>query len=345
MNNYYLFPFLVLFFYILNYILTRNKILLDKIESSYHKKFLTSDSVPLSGGILILIGIIFFNELSILDKILLSAIFFIGIFSDLQKLKSPLIRLLLQLFVILIILILNKDFVIQIRVSYVDYLLENYIIFKILFTLFCLLILINGANFIDGLNGLCSGYFIIVIINLFIISLNFGLTYEYNNLEILLQFLITFLIFNMLSRSFLGDSGSYLIATYIGLFVIYFFDEYKNLISPYFICLLLWYPAFENLFSIIRRKFVKKSFLTYPDNEHLHHFLFKLINKKIKNIKLSNSLSGIMINFINFIFIYIGTNFINNSKILISLIIFLVITYLITYFALKIKLNKNNINI
>ncbi len=341
MNNYYLFPFLILFFYIINYAFIKNKILLDKIESSNHKKFLISYNVPLSGGILILIGIIFFtNEITSLDKILFSSIFFIGLLSDLQKLKSPLIRLFLQFIVILIILILNKDFDIQIRASYIDYLLQNYIVLKILFTLFCLLILINGSNFIDGLNGLCSGYYIVVIINIFIVSLKFDLTYDYNNLWILLQFLITFLIFNLLSKSFLGDSGSYLISTYIGLFLIFFFDEFKYLISPYFICLLLWYPAFENLFSIIRRKFVKKSFSTYPDNEHLHHFLFRLINKNIKNIKLSNSFSGIMINVINFIFIYIGTNFINSSKILIFLIVFLVSLYLISYFILKNNFNK-----
>ncbi len=341
MNNYYLFPFLILFFYIINYAFIKNNILLDKIESSNHKKFLISYNVPLSGGILILIGIIFFtNEITILDKILFSSIFFIGLLSDLQKLKSPLIRLFLQFITILIILILNKDFDIQIRASYIDYLLQNYIFLKILFTLFCLLILINGSNFIDGLNGLCSGYYIVVIINIFIVSLKFDLTYDYNNLWILLQFLITFLIFNLLSKSFLGDSGSYLISTYIGLFLIFFFDEFKYLISPYFICLLLWYPAFENLFSIIRRKFVKKSFSTYPDNEHLHHFLFRLINKNIKNIKLSNSFSGIMINVINFIFIYIGTNFINSSKILIFLIVFLVSLYLISYFVLKNNFNK-----
>ena len=336
MNNYYLFPFLILFFYILNYIFKKNNILLDKIESSKHKKFLISDNVPLSGGILILIAIIFFvNEITILDKVLFSIIFLVGLSSDLQKLKSPLIRLILQFFVILIFLILSKDFVIQIRISYVDYLFENYIVFKLLFTLFCLLILINGTNFIDGLNGLCSGYFIVVIINILIASLNFGLTYGNSNLEVILQFLIIFLIFNLLSKSFLGDSGSYLIGTYIGLFLIHFFDKYNYFVSPYFICLLLWYPAFENLFSIIRRKFVKKGFSTYPDNEHLHHLLFKLINKFIKNRKYSNSLSGALINIINFIFIFIGTNFINSSKILISLIVFLVTLYLLSYFVLK----------
>ena len=121
-----------------------------------------------------------------------------------------------------------------------------------------------------------------------------------------------------------------------------FSNLYQNLISPYYICLLLWYPAFENLFSILRRKFVKRGFSTYADNEHIHHFLFKLLNKNIRIKKLSNSLSGIIINLFNFSFIYIGSNFINNTKILSLIIIFSVCFYLLIYFILKkITINKN----
>jgi UDP-N-acetylmuramyl pentapeptide phosphotransferase/UDP-N-acetylglucosamine-1-phosphate transferase len=50
----------------------------------------------------------------------------------------------------------------------------------------------------------------------------------------------------------MGDSGSYLIAIIIGIYLIKFY-ELNILISPYYIALLLWYPAFENLFSLVRR--------------------------------------------------------------------------------------------
>ena len=55
------------------------------------------------------------------DKILLSIIFFIGLLSDLQKLKSPIIRLFLQFFIVFIILIFNKNYILQTRLSYLDY--------------------------------------------------------------------------------------------------------------------------------------------------------------------------------------------------------------------------------
>ena len=56
------------------------------------------------------------------------------------------------------------------RVVFFDNILKNYY-FNLLFTVFCLLILINGSNFIDGLNSLLISYLAIVIYIL--IKLNF----------------------------------------------------------------------------------------------------------------------------------------------------------------------------
>ena len=66
-----------------------------------------------------------------------------------------------------------------------------------------------------------------------------------------------FVLFNFLEKNFLGDGGVYGLSFFIGFIIIQlsFFDEK---ISPYFLANLLWYPAFENLFSIIRRSLDKK---------------------------------------------------------------------------------------
>ena len=47
-------------------------------------------------------------------------------------------------------------------------------------------------------------------------------------------------------------------------------------ISPYFIILLLWYPCFENLFSIIRKNLYNVDPLS-ADNKHLHHYLYLFV--------------------------------------------------------------------
>ena len=71
----------------------------------------------------------------------------------------------------------------------------------------------------------------------------------------------------------MGD-WSILLSLFTGLYLINFSQNFA--LSPYFIILLLWYPCFELLFSMIRR--IRKKLKTYkPDNFHLHQFIYKLI--------------------------------------------------------------------
>ena len=86
---------------------------------------------------------------------------------------------------------------------------------------------------------------------------------------------------------YLGDSGSYLIGVSIGSLLILIYKEI-SFISPFFIVLLLWYPCFENLFSIIRKKKFNLSPLN-ADNKHLHHLLFYYLNTKYNFTKLSSN--------------------------------------------------------
>ena len=49
--------------------------------------------------------------------------------------------------------------------------------------------------------------------------------------------------------------------------------KYDPNVSPFYVVLLLWYPCFENLFSIIRKFSLKKSPIN-ADNNHLHQLIF-----------------------------------------------------------------------
>ena len=112
-----------------------------------------------------------------------------------------------------------------------------------------------------------------------------------------------------------------------------------NNISPYFIANLLWYPAFENLFSIVRRNF-SKSNNYLPDNNHLHQLIFKYFKKKkiIKKNFILSSFIGISINSILFFNYLIGFNSFNNSMIQIMLISSSIFLYLIAYYFFDKKL-------
>ena len=136
------------------------------------------------------------------------------------------------------------------RLIFFDNLLESSS-FNLLFTAFCLLILINGSNFIDGLNSLLVTYMSIVIYTL--IKSNFIpeiINYQ-NNLNYFLLFLIILMLLNFKNLLMLGDAGAYILSFFTGYLIIKC-HNFNIHISPYFFITLIWYPCFENLFSIIQ---------------------------------------------------------------------------------------------
>ena len=88
----------------------------------------------------------------------------IGLISDLKVLDVPSLRFVLQLFVVTIfvhLLDISIDFT---DFKYLDLFLE-YKFLSMLFTILCFLVLMNGSNFLDGLNSLV--YYLLVLVSLF----------------------------------------------------------------------------------------------------------------------------------------------------------------------------------
>ena len=314
----------------INFILNKNNFL-QSLTGDKHQLFIEKNNVPLSGGvILFILSIFFFIEK--MDFFYFLIIFLIGILSDIKILKSAKIRFLLQ-GIIIFFLVVNFDlYVNDIRVPLINYLLEHTIFSYIFFT-FCLLIVTNGTNFIDGLNGLVINYYLLILILIFNMEV---ITETMNIRELILSYiiiLIYLLLFNFLNKLYLGDSGSYLLGVSIGSLLIFIYKEI-SFISPFFVVLLLWYPCFENLFSIIRKKRFNLSPLN-ADNKHLHHLLFHYINSNHNFTKIfSNNVSSVLINLVNVIFFVIGANHVNNSLIQIILIFSLILIYISTYLIL-----------
>jgi UDP-N-acetylmuramyl pentapeptide phosphotransferase/UDP-N-acetylglucosamine-1-phosphate transferase len=216
-------------------------------------------------------------------------------------------------------------------------------LFALLFTTFCLLILINGSNFLDGINTLVCGYYILIILVILYLGHHNKINYNFLNFYYLLIPLLIFFVFNFFSKTYLGDSGTFLLSFLVGYELINLSNINLSLdkyISPLFILLLLWYPAFENLFSIIRKTLSKKK-PSEPDNIHLHHILFSYFKKKIKNAKVANSFTGLVINLYNFIIFLISVNFYNKTDFLVIFIILNICVYTVSYFFLLKKITKS----
>ena len=225
-------------------------------------------------------------------------LFILGFLDDLKIKINPNIRLVLML--MLLVFCINF-FSIQITQSGLNFLnswLENNI-FQICFVMLCFLFIINGANLIDGFNGLLAIHFL--IINSIFLIIN--LSNQNENISIILfaQIIIvlSFLLFNFpKSKIFLGDSGSYLLGALIVLNTIKTHElsiSALNVnISPFFFAGVLFYLFYEVFFSFFRKIFLKKSPLK-PDKNHLHMLLYRWLSNE-KKIKNSNYLTSLLIN-------------------------------------------------
>ena len=326
---------------IVNYVLSKKELLIDNPRFSSHKHQ-HKKIIPLSGGLFFIISYII---LALINNLEVEIIFFIlpfliiGIMADTRKDFSPKIRLLLQLlFIILTIYFL------KIKISSIDLLFfDNYLknnLFNLFFTTFCLITVLNGHNFMDGLNGFVIGNLLLILISTYIIINNNSIKFDpefIQLIEISITIYLIFFIFNIFGICFLGDNGIYIFSIFISLLVIKFIEQSNSQISPLIAVSFFWYPAYENLFSILRRLKEKKN-ISYPDKLHLHILIKDNIKsnfgKKINYTK-QNSISGFLINFLllpNFI---LSIVWYNSSTKLMYLIIFQIIIYMLIYKKLK----------
>ena len=223
------------------------------------------------------------------------SLFFLGFLDDLKIKINPNIRLFLMLIILLICINIFSIEINRSGLEFLDLWLENNI-FQACFVLLCFLFVINGANLIDGFNGLLAIHFI--LINSIFLLINLINHNESISIILFSQIIIvlSFLLFNFpKAKIFLGDSGSYLLGTLVVLNTVKTY-ELNTLISPFFFAGVLAYLFYEVFFSFIRKLILKISPLK-PDGKHLHMLLYSWL-MKLKKIKKPNYLTSLLINLI-----------------------------------------------
>ena len=323
----------VLFFALsINHLFVKKKLLLN-FKGDNHQKFISSSTIPLTGGLILICTSYYYLDMLNLGYVFL--IFFVGFLSDIKKINSPKLRFAIQILVVWGVIYFSLITVPATKIVFLDQLLTNNT-FRVLFTIFCILIVINGCNFIDGVNTSLIGYCLIISSSLSYLELNGVEVSQFINFYNFIPVLLALFILNFFNKLYLGDGGAYSLGLLFALCLINTYQVNSN-ISPYFIVCLLWYPAFENLFSILRKKKLSRSPLK-PDISHLHQIIFLYLKKtlNIKDIYL-NTLTGILINFYNLLCIAIATLYYSQTKIQITIIIFNIIIYLYLYQKLLFK--------
>ncbi len=333
--NYIFLSFYVLLCLALILICKKYSLLVDyKIE--LHKRYSSNTRTHYLGGLFFLIFVFYnffkFNE----DLILLIfyiCIFIIGFLSDTKKLNNVKFRFISQILLILLFVYLLNLNINDTRINLLNELLQ-YKVLNILFVVFCLLVLINGGNFIDGINGLLIKYNLLIFLTIYLFFQNFSGVNSIFLIHIILV-LSVLLILNLGGFIYMGDSGAYLLSIFTGIYLIKFATQNPQ-ISPYMIIILLWYPCFELLFSMIRRLFRKNK--TYePDTFHLHQIIYSGIKKiaKFKNNLSIHIITSFVLNSYNLIIFIIASKFIYSSLILNFIILLNIFIYIYVYLLLK----------
>ena len=202
-------------------------------------------------------------------------VFLVGIYEDLSASVSPLIRLLSAFISVLISFFFLDIGVFSLDFEWTDYVLSEYKIVSLIFTLLVVAGAINSMNIIDGLNGLLGGYSILASLAISYVSYILG-DGPMLQLSLMLAASISgFFILNFpFGRIFMGDGGAYFVGFVIAVIGLVLVSRHQEL-SNWFVLLIFMYPMYELLYTIYRRRIIHKTKASQPDAEHLHSLIYR----------------------------------------------------------------------
>ena len=260
-----------------------------------HKK-----KIPIIGGLILIINftIIFFYQVVFVKEflsfdikkfenfelfsllILIYGHLFLGLYDDKHNLTASK-KIFFSIAIILISILLNKNLIIT---NFSLTFIENRIFFgnlSIIFTIFCILILMNSLNFYDGINGQSCLIFLVFFSYLLLKS-------DLNLFYLICIFLIIMIMFlNLNNMLFLGDSGIYLLSIILSICLIYEHNIKSNIVYADEIFFLLLLPGFDLVRLTISRSLNSKNpFL--GDRNHIHHLITSKFSLILSNFILFN---------------------------------------------------------
>ena len=234
--------------------------------------------IPRTGGYAIYVAfllgaMIFLKTDNQINSILIGGliVFLFGLYDDIHDLP-PKMKVLGQVAAALIVIFYGGISLKGFTIPYIPTILSYSI--ALIVTLGWIVGITNAVNLIDGLDGLCGGISMIVLITTGLISIHYGRT-DITSLTLLLAGSIGgFLVFNFHpAKIFMGDCGALFIGFMLSVISLLGFgfktSTFFTLGAP---IVVLAVPIMDTLIAIIRRKVHHQRF-DEADKGHLHHKL------------------------------------------------------------------------
>ncbi len=306
-----------------------------------------SYSIPTLGGLAVFSGFtissLFFCDIVAIPELKLIIagtiiLFFIGIKDDILVI-APLTKLLGQIFATFLIVFFSDLELTNLHGFFGIYEIPRYL--GIPLTIFVFLVVINGFNLIDGIDGLSAS---IGVVSAGSLGIWFFLVEEYQYAILsaaTIGALIGFLRYNVFSKDnkiFMGDTGSLILGLVISVLIIKFNqmninhdNDYYKYGAPAISIAILTIPLFDTLRVMFIRFFQRKP-LFRPDKQHIHHVFIQL--------GLSHKQAVLIIVIINILFVVAAMLLHNKMGIRRLTLLFLLAAMIVFYIPVMINRKK-----
>jgi UDP-N-acetylmuramyl pentapeptide phosphotransferase/UDP-N-acetylglucosamine-1-phosphate transferase len=206
--------------------------------------------------------------------------FGIGLIEDITRKAGVLSRLLMTMVAAVMAWWLLEARLFRLDIPLMDTFLQATPVAALLLTLFSAGGVAHAVNIIDGYNGL-SGFFVsVVFTSLGVIALEVGDIFIMQTAFVCAGAVFGFLVWNFpLGRIFMGDAGAYLCGFMLAELSILLVARNPE-VSPWCPMLLMMYPVWETLFSMIRRSQISLKQMGQPDALHLHQLIYRRVVKR-----------------------------------------------------------------
>lgn len=133
----------------------------------------------------------------------------------------------------------------------------------------------HALNIVDGMNGLAGMVAMLMAISIGLVALQVQDIPIFLISVALASATLGFLVWNFpFGRVFLGDGGAYFLGFMLAELAVQLVVRNPG-VSPFYALAVLFYPIFETLFSIWRRRFKRGTPIDHPDALHLHQLVFR----------------------------------------------------------------------
>jgi len=291
-------PYLILATFIVSLVITAVSIPsiikvaeLKQLFDEPNERTMHDRSIPTLGGMAIfsgfMVSILFFSDFSQIPelKYVLAAtviLFFVGIKDDILVI-APLTKLIGQILAVSIIAFFSDLQFTDLHGFFGIHHISQY--FGIPLTVFVYLVIVNGFNLIDGIDGLSAG---IGVATAGTLGIWFFLVKEYHYALLsaaiigALTGFIRYNVFSVKNKIFMGDTGSLILGLGISVLIVKFNEmnihqdfEYAKYAAPAISIAILTVPLYDTLRVMFIRFFQKKP-LFKPDKQHIHHAFIHL---------------------------------------------------------------------